>query len=297
MEDYTIARDAYGNHYLCHGIEWKNHKYIKKIGEGKKALYFYTSEELKKYLQRLHSKPGENIDHLKTELLGVNKSDATKRGLADVAESIQQTAKNAKQTIGEKVKQYSEKREQQELDRAKTTVEKMKGAASTTHIYNGVLLETDPQLRKNADVVVKKAEEILDKYEKASDKKERDVYEKQLKEVNKAFDELYDRASEYATSKEGRPLYDAVAKKQEKVVAAEKQLQDLKSQRSYYKSINGMERYNDLLSAANEQYQDAYSNYQTAVNALHENSPIYDEASWQFYLAYICSSVEYHQSK
>ena len=56
MNDYYIASDMNGHYAIVHGIEWKNHKYIKKIGEGKTAIYFYTLKELQGYLSNVRNR-------------------------------------------------------------------------------------------------------------------------------------------------------------------------------------------------------------------------------------------------
>lgn len=108
MEDYTIARDAYGNHYLSHGIEWKNHKYIKKLGQGKLALYFYTPEELKKYLQNVAKKVQETGESIKTAGQEVAKkmqitSETANAVKSKVQETAQTAAKSVKQASGKAV--------------------------------------------------------------------------------------------------------------------------------------------------------------------------------------------------
>ena len=55
MSDYYIGVDRNGVPYIAHawGNAWKNrqHKYIAKIGEGAKARYIYTKEELRAFQQ------------------------------------------------------------------------------------------------------------------------------------------------------------------------------------------------------------------------------------------------------
>ncbi len=66
--------------YIAHSAgAWKKHKYIKKIGEGPKALYFYTQKQLSKWMKRktenettkkgLESEGTENIltENIETE--------------------------------------------------------------------------------------------------------------------------------------------------------------------------------------------------------------------------------------
>ena len=51
-----LGNGMYSDSSLSHGGPWKNHKYIKKIGEGKLTRYFYTLEELKAYLHAVASR-------------------------------------------------------------------------------------------------------------------------------------------------------------------------------------------------------------------------------------------------
>lgn len=55
MNDYIITVDRDGQPYIEHawGNRWanKSHKYIMKIGEGAKARYLYTQEEVRAYMQ------------------------------------------------------------------------------------------------------------------------------------------------------------------------------------------------------------------------------------------------------
>lgn len=112
MQDYTIAKDAHGNYYLCHGVEWKNHKYIKKIGKGISALYFYTPDELKRYLQNVAKKAQETGESIKTAGQEVAKkmqitsetANAVKSKAQEVSQRVQsgmrQTAKETKSAAG-----------------------------------------------------------------------------------------------------------------------------------------------------------------------------------------------------
>lgn len=112
MQDYTIAKDAHGNYYLCHGVEWKNHKYIKKIGKGISALYFYTPDELKRYLQNVAKTAQQTGQNIKTAGQEVAKkmqiasetANAVKSKAQEVSQRVQsgmrQTAKETKSAAG-----------------------------------------------------------------------------------------------------------------------------------------------------------------------------------------------------
>lgn len=65
MNDYIIMTDSSGRHYLSHGYAWRSHKYILKIGEGAKALYFYTQKEIQNYLNQ--NKKKEATESVATE--------------------------------------------------------------------------------------------------------------------------------------------------------------------------------------------------------------------------------------
>lgn len=108
MNDYYISTDENGNHYLCHGIDWKNHKYIKKIGEGKLARYFYTSEELKAYLNAVSRRMQQTGETAKaagakvaaTMQIGAN---SAKSGTSGMSVKVSDTAKAVAQKVQEKV--------------------------------------------------------------------------------------------------------------------------------------------------------------------------------------------------
>lgn len=73
MSDYYVGVDYDGRPYITHawGNAWKNrsHKYIAKIGEGARARYFYTQEELRAF-QR-----GKNQQAKNTAVSVSNKSN------------------------------------------------------------------------------------------------------------------------------------------------------------------------------------------------------------------------------
>ena len=48
-ENYIILIDENGRPYIEHGIGDRMHKYIMKIGDGAKARYFYTQQEIEAY--------------------------------------------------------------------------------------------------------------------------------------------------------------------------------------------------------------------------------------------------------
>ena len=107
MNDYYIDTDENGNHYLCHGIDWKNHKYIKKIGEGKLARYFYTPEELKAYLHAVATRMQQTGETAKdagakvaaTMQTGANTAKSVASGTAI---KVSDTAKAVAQKVQEK---------------------------------------------------------------------------------------------------------------------------------------------------------------------------------------------------
>ena len=76
MNDYIVLVDENGQPYIAHGI-WskardaansgrkKATKYIEKIGEGAKARYFYTKEELDAYYNKGKQKAKQTVDKAK----------------------------------------------------------------------------------------------------------------------------------------------------------------------------------------------------------------------------------------
>lgn len=56
MDNYQIMLDRYGRVYLSHGIGKRAHKYILKIGDGVKARYLYTREEVNAYMNEKKAK-------------------------------------------------------------------------------------------------------------------------------------------------------------------------------------------------------------------------------------------------
>lgn len=66
--------DENGQPYIAHafwnkkGQTKKNHKYIAKIGEGVKARYFYTQQELDAYKKELKAKGEQSVKTLKSDL-------------------------------------------------------------------------------------------------------------------------------------------------------------------------------------------------------------------------------------
>lgn len=105
MQDYTIVKDSCGNRYLCHGIDWKNHKYIKKIGQGISALYFYTPDELKRYLQNVARTAQQTGKNIKTAGQEVAKKMQIS---SETANTVQDKIKGATQKI-QPVKKTAEK--------------------------------------------------------------------------------------------------------------------------------------------------------------------------------------------
>lgn len=103
MQDYTIAKDAHGNYHLCHGVEWKNHKYIKKIGKGIGALYFYTPDELKRYLQNVAKTAQQTGQNIKTAGQEVAKKMQLNSETANAAKTKVQEASQRAQTSSRRI--------------------------------------------------------------------------------------------------------------------------------------------------------------------------------------------------
>ena len=85
---YYIAIDENGEAYIEHGILQnvgkKAHKYIMKIGDGAKARYFYTKEEVQAYYNKTRNKA----------------SDAANNTVKNVQNILNKTAQTAKKTAG-----------------------------------------------------------------------------------------------------------------------------------------------------------------------------------------------------
>ena len=100
MESYFIAKDAYGHRYISHGIEWKNHKYFKKLGEGKLAKYFYSPEALKTYLQNVLKRSKETGESIKTagEEVAKNLKSGSGNAVSPTEKSIEKKIANVRST-------------------------------------------------------------------------------------------------------------------------------------------------------------------------------------------------------
>lgn len=101
-DDYVILVDENGQPYLAHKFGDRAHKYLMKIGEGVKARYFYTQQEIEAY--RKQKQDSKNLIAEKKQNLKASKKyadtiekehakqqkpfDKEKRGIAKEREQI-----------------------------------------------------------------------------------------------------------------------------------------------------------------------------------------------------------------
>ena len=116
-EFYYIAIDENGEPYIEHGllknVGKKAHKYIMKIGEGAKARYFYTKEEVDAYYNKVKNKASDTVK--KTTQTAKNASKNAASSVRDAADSVMDTGKkvasNAKSKV-DRMKDEFKKRNQ-----------------------------------------------------------------------------------------------------------------------------------------------------------------------------------------
>lgn len=89
MNDYVMKVDSNGLPYISHGFGDRAHKYIAKIGEGAKARYFYTQQEIDAYKRdRALNKSKKELENSRaaqnkqTEKLGSKEADRRKKAAA-----------------------------------------------------------------------------------------------------------------------------------------------------------------------------------------------------------------------
>lgn len=123
--DYIIMFDENGSPYIEHA--YGNHKYLMKIGEGLKARYFYTQEEIAAYQRALHNtfkqrtqntnkainsvetKPGTINNTGKKTVNSINKTPHTnKRPIANT-ETMSDKMKNSFKLSDNQVQQIRQK--------------------------------------------------------------------------------------------------------------------------------------------------------------------------------------------
>lgn len=153
MQDYTIAKDAHGNYYLCHGVDWKNHKYIKKIGKGISALYFYTPEELKRYLQNVAKTAQQTGQNIKTAGQEVAKKMQLNSETASAVKTKVQEASQRAQTSSRRIV-----KEAQTGAQAATKTVKQAAARAASEVKKAV---KEPKAANNSATRAKSAVEKL----------------------------------------------------------------------------------------------------------------------------------------
>lgn len=88
MENYYLATDSYGRYYIQHGVEWKNHKYIRRLKDGVKTIYFYTIDELRSYLRKSEKSQKEKSEDLLKKNPVYSRPISRTRNVTGVAQPI-----------------------------------------------------------------------------------------------------------------------------------------------------------------------------------------------------------------
>lgn len=239
MQDYTIAKDAHGNYYLCHGVEWKNHKYIKKIGKGIGALYFYTPDELKRYLQNVAKtaqQTGQNIktagqevakkmqlnsetaNAVKTKVREASqRAQSSSRRIAKEAQTgVQAAAKTVKQTAGRAASEI--KRAAKEAQGRIKNSTRTKNSETRTAPHAPLTLSSNPKKNQAQLDKVKKDDLALlaDKSQDAAESK-KDAEGTGVKEGSSAHGLTSHRKNVTGSAKEGWSKTREVVPEQNKV--------------------------------------------------------------------------------
>lgn len=124
---------------LCHaGVNWKNHKYIAKIGEGINAKYFYTREELAAYKRALSSKDeAANVDRAKSrEQAAYKQAKAIGRGV-DAAKERQGAAER-NYANAERGVRNATKREQDAVNARKQAARDLNNAKKPENVISNI---------------------------------------------------------------------------------------------------------------------------------------------------------------
>lgn len=214
MQDYTIAKDAHGNYYLCHGVDWKNHKYIKKIGKGIGALYFYTPDELKRYLQNVAKtaqQTGQNVKTVGQEVakkmqLNSETANAVKSKVQEVSQRAQsglkQTAKETKTAVGRTASEV--KRVAKEAKEQLSNSSKSKSLEKRTTPHTPLTLSSNPKKNQEKLDKAKKDDLVLlaDKSQDAAESK-KDSEDTGVKEGSSAHGFTSHRKNVTGSAKEG----------------------------------------------------------------------------------------------
>ena len=142
MNDYFIGVDRDGQPYIAHAWGRANgaHKYIAKIGEGAKARYFYTQEELRAFQQGGRQKAQNAVNKAKDKV-GINQrsqfknaqNTAMKTGHGsdwdkanDARSAYEKTALGKAENKLYKTKSKVENKAWDAVNKAKTTTDRMK---------------------------------------------------------------------------------------------------------------------------------------------------------------------------
>ena len=209
------------NSELIHafGDTWKNHKYIKKIGN----RYFYTMDELRKYKTNKYTRPSEiSTNALSSEVQRrVTRTPVAKKTQTGTIGST--GAFKKKQSIGDAFssgvksvsKKISDATGETERKRAEAA-EQLSGILAKKTAYSKKELDTASQNRKESELAARKMREKAQLYEDeaavskaasdyksysraaANDKKAANTETEEAKKYRKMADEYEKAASSYA---------------------------------------------------------------------------------------------------
>lgn len=146
MNDYIIAVDRDGQPYIAHAWGQRganaNHKYIAKIGEGAKARYFYTQEQLRAFQQGTRQGVQNTANKAKekaSDAVGRVRENSTLLNVGNQYRSAKQAHQNSKSSDPQKAKWGKEgyesnntlggkayKAQQKAKDNLKSTKDRMK---------------------------------------------------------------------------------------------------------------------------------------------------------------------------
>ena len=206
----------FDNSELIHafGDTWKNHKYIKKIGN----RYFYTMDELRKYKTNKYTKPKEVSSKVQARVTRTPVAKKTQTGTIGSTGAFKK-----KQSIGDAFssgvksvsKKISDATGETERKRAEAA-EQLSGILAKKTAYSKKELDTASQNRKESELAARKMREKAQLYEDeaavskaasdyksysraaANDKKAANTETEEAKKYRKMADEYEKAASSYA---------------------------------------------------------------------------------------------------
>lgn len=229
--DYVVLFDENGQPYIAHA--WGKgtaHKYIEKWGEGAKARYFYTKQELEAALGRGREAVSRAADKVRTDV-----REVTGAAAKDRLDEAHAAAVRASRDLGkaQERKMFAIANGYKRAEDAKRAYDKALAAYSTdvpTRVYalsrdksSAARLRTASEEKALADkkasrwITTKgdyeRAIEANEKYERALDDRRRAASERRMaiKEGDKAARDLGVARSNYARDEsfKGLPVYDS----------------------------------------------------------------------------------------